>query len=200
MRLPPRAKMPGASQALTQEINNLAKKLNALPAKMLPNWVSNVSPAMLPHLTADMAATSAHGTCADDVRQRNVPASAVLLVMLMPKVFSMMPPDEAVPLRIFGHPPPCLLRLHESSTSPADHDKWRNDVMEVLAMHFVDLRDRQVCPQLAGQMADALSNCWTMAKTACDAASAALDPCSDVNYCDALQVVMPMQQIPPPGR
>jgi hypothetical protein len=199
-RLPPRANnLLGARQALTQNINDLSKKLNALPAKMLPTWVSDLSLTILPRLTADMVAKTAHETCSGEVRQRNVPASAVLLVMLMPKVFSMMPAAEAVPLRIFGHPPAFLLRLHERcSTSPADHDQWRNDVMEALTTHFLDLRDRQEYPELAGEMAEALQNCWKMAKNACDAASTALDLCSD-EY-DALQVVMPMQQLLSPGR
>jgi hypothetical protein len=69
--------------------------------------------------------------------------------------------------------------------------------MEALTSHFLEMRDRHVYPQLAGEMAEALLDCWKMAKNACDAASTALDLCSD-EY-DALQVVLPMQQLPSPG-
>jgi len=175
-----------ATSALTQSVNLLSKKLNELPASLIPQWASKPTDRNLRQAAADVPAW---------MDQRNAPGSAVLLMMLLPKVFSTMPETEAVPLRIFGHPPDNLVEFDGNARSGSGADNRRGNVMEALSVHFLNLRTHSspYVAELAGEMLTLLQETWTIAKINADRVALLLGIKGGYS---AVDVVIRMQLVP----
>ncbi len=115
-------------------------------------------------------------------------------MMLLPKVFSLMPETEAVPLRIFGHPPSSLVEFDGRARSGRGADNRRGNVMEALTVHLVSLRQHSSShvAQLAFEMLELLQGTWTMAKINADYVAGLLA----LGGYSAVDVVIRMQLVP----
>ena len=104
--------------------------------------------------------------------------------MLKPFVFSEIPRDMAVPLRIFGEIPENLLEYQNVARSSLGADNRRGNVMEALSLHFhtgnVDVFNE-------------LQEVWILARLGCDHAAQAMG----LATYSAWHVVRPMQQLVP---
>jgi hypothetical protein len=125
---------------------------------------------------------------------RNAPGSAVLLMMLLPKVFSLMPETEAVPLRIFGHPSDILVEFDGNARSGWGADNRRGNVMEALSVHFLSLRQHSSphVAELAREMLELLQETWKIAKINADYVAELLG----LHGYSAVDVVIRMQLVP----
>ena len=160
---------------LTSRMNALAARLNSLPVAMLPAWLADIDDRTVREHAAGVPRCMDHG---------NAAGSAVLLAMLKPLVFSEIPRDMAVPLRIFGEPPECLLEYQDIPRSSLGADNRRGNVMEALSLHF-HTRDAELCNEL--------QEVWILARAGCDQAAEAMG----LHTYSAWQVVRPMQQLVP---
>ncbi len=90
----------------------------------------------------------------------------------------------AVPLRIFGKIPDCLLSYQDVARSSRGADNRRGNIMEALSMHLY-IHNERVYTEL--------QEVWRLARLCCDHAAQIMG----LHTYSAWQVVRPMQQVPP---